>query len=64
MLGILVKNPSVFDHIKIKKLHPTFAAEISGVDFSKPLSSEVFQEVRAAIAKVSTQGPQHAIQAV
>lgn len=56
-----MKDPSVFDQVKIKKLHSTFAAEISGVDFLKPLSEAVFQEIRAAIAKVSTQRSQRAI---
>ncbi|TDZ16768.1 Alpha-ketoglutarate-dependent 2,4-dichlorophenoxyacetate dioxygenase [Colletotrichum orbiculare MAFF 240422] len=32
-------------------LHPTFAATVRGVDFSKPLSDDVFQQIQAAIAK-------------
>jgi len=37
----------------VRKLHPTFGAKISGVDFSSPLSDETFAEVLAAITKVS-----------
>ena len=44
-----------FKHIKITKLHPTFGAEVSGVDFSRPLSDEVFQETQGAMAKVRTE---------
>lgn len=43
-----------FSHISVKKLHPTFAAKISGVDFSSPLSDEVFQEVFQAVTEVSS----------
>ena len=49
----LTTEPS-FKHITIKELHPTFGAEISGIDFSKPVDDDVFQEVLAAITKVST----------
>lgn len=42
----------VFSHISVKPLHPTFAAEISGVDFKSSLSDEVFQEIYQAITKV------------
>lgn len=42
-----------FKLINIKELHPTFGAEISGVDFSKPVDDDVFQEVLAAITKVN-----------
>lgn len=41
-----------FDYITVKNLHPTFGAEISGVDFSKPLSNEVFGEIFTAAKKV------------
>jgi hypothetical protein len=37
-------NGITFSHISIKPLHPTFGAEISGVDFSSPLKVEVFEE--------------------
>lgn len=38
--------------LTIEPLHPTFTAEIRGVDFSKPLTEDVFQEIQAAITKV------------
>lgn len=41
-----------FTHIVITELHPTFGAEISGVDFSRPVDKDVFQEILAAISKV------------
>lgn len=44
-------NP-IFKLITIKELHPTFGAEIHGVDFSQPVEDAVFQEIMAAIAKV------------
>ncbi|OLN97801.1 Alpha-ketoglutarate-dependent 2,4-dichlorophenoxyacetate dioxygenase 1 [Colletotrichum chlorophyti] len=37
--------------LSINPLHPTFAAEVRGVDFSKPLADEVLEEIRAAITK-------------
>ncbi|CAG8961598.1 hypothetical protein HYFRA_00006133 [Hymenoscyphus fraxineus] len=40
-----------FQHIRIKKLHPTFGAEVSGVDFSKEIPSEVFDEILEALIK-------------
>ncbi|KAL5364960.1 hypothetical protein BJX96DRAFT_179420 [Aspergillus floccosus] len=40
-----------FSLISVKPLHPTFAAEISGVDFSSPLSDEVFKEIYEAVTK-------------
>lgn len=49
----LATNGSSFKHITVKSLHPTFGAEISGVDFSKPVADEVFDEIRAAARKVS-----------
>lgn len=41
-----------FSHISAKPLHPTFGAEISGVDFSSPVSEQVFAEIYQAITKV------------
>jgi hypothetical protein len=35
------------------ELHPTFAAEVYGVDFSQDVSPEDFNEVYKAITKVS-----------
>ena len=37
--------------IDCRPLHPTFGAEISGVDFSKPLSDETFDQIQAALGK-------------
>lgn len=47
-----VSQRTDFHYIAIKELHPTFGAEISGVDFSKPVTKEVFAEILAAINKV------------
>lgn len=47
----IAKEP-VFNLITVKELHPTFGAEISGVDFSKEVPDDVFQEILAAITKV------------
>jgi alpha-ketoglutarate-dependent 2,4-dichlorophenoxyacetate dioxygenase len=41
-----------FKHITITKLHPTFGAEISGVDFSRPVEGEIFQDILTAITQV------------
>ena len=38
--------------ITIKELHPTFAAEVHGVDFEN-LTDEQFDEIYQAITKVS-----------
>jgi alpha-ketoglutarate-dependent taurine dioxygenase len=43
-----------FHHISVKPLHPTFGAEISGVDISVPLAGEIWSEIRQAVTKVST----------
>ncbi|KAJ5786611.1 uncharacterized protein N7503_011823 [Penicillium pulvis] len=40
-----------FSHISVKPLHPTFTAEVSGVDFSSPIPDDVFSEVLAALTK-------------
>lgn len=45
-------NGSTLSHITVNKLHPTFGAEISGVDFSAPVTDEVFKEILATISKV------------
>ena len=44
--------PGRTETITITKLHPTFGAEISGVNFSQPLSEDVLQELKSASAKV------------
>jgi len=54
MPGLIEQQPeTAFKQISVQNLHPTFGAQISGVDFSSPLSDEVFAEVLAAITKVS-----------
>jgi alpha-ketoglutarate-dependent 2,4-dichlorophenoxyacetate dioxygenase len=40
-----------FKTISVKELHPTFGAEIQGVEFPDP-SEEQFEEILAAMAKV------------
>ena len=40
-----------FDTITVKELHPTFAAEIGGVNF-EDISDKQFSEIQAALAKV------------
>jgi alpha-ketoglutarate-dependent 2,4-dichlorophenoxyacetate dioxygenase len=44
---------SGFDYIRVKPLAPTFGAEVTGVDFSKPVPSKVFAEIHRAITQVS-----------
>lgn len=52
MPGILKdEEEQPFETIRVKQLHPTFAAEISGVDFEN-LSEEQFSDILAAMAKV------------
>jgi alpha-ketoglutarate-dependent 2,4-dichlorophenoxyacetate dioxygenase len=50
MPSLIQETP--FKTITIKELHPTFGAEVQGVNFAQ-LSDEQFQEVQAALAKVS-----------
>ncbi len=58
MPGLLESTDnSDFKIVKIEKLHETFGAQISGVDFSSPISDEVFHEILAAITKVNVQIP-------
>lgn len=42
-----------FSKLQITELHPTFVAEIEGVDFTQPIPDDVFAEILAASAKVS-----------
>jgi hypothetical protein len=42
-----------FKHIQVKELHPTFGAEVYGVDFSKPVPEDVFSEIYKTITRVS-----------
>lgn len=41
-----------YKHIQVKELHPTFGAEVFGVDFSQPVPDDVFEDILAAITKV------------
>jgi hypothetical protein len=50
-----------FKHIQVKELHPTFGAEVYGVDFSKPVPEDVFSELYKAITKVSMHNPRVSI---
>lgn len=50
MPGIIQKEPSP-EGLTIKELHPTFGAEIEGVDFEN-LSEAQFAEIKSAMAKV------------
>lgn len=52
----LIQQPH-FKTITVKELHPSFGAEIQGVDFDN-LSDEQFDELKAALAKVSNSSPQ------
>ena len=40
-----------FKTFRVKELHPSFGAEIEGVDFPNP-SEEQFREILAAMSKV------------
>lgn len=38
--------------LKVTPLHPTFAAELSGVDFTKPVPPETYAEIRKIVDQV------------
>lgn len=40
--------------IEFIPLHPTFAAEVKGVDFSQPIPDDTFTQIQAGIAKART----------
>jgi len=40
-----------FKTLSIKELHPTFGAEVSGVDFSQNIPDDVFEEILKAMAQ-------------
>ncbi|OGE50855.1 hypothetical protein PENARI_c015G08795 [Penicillium arizonense] len=46
-----VTNGTAFSHISVNPLHPTFGAEIGGVDFSSPLSDAAFNDIYEAVTK-------------
>lgn len=37
--------------VSVVELHPTFAAEVQGVDFSQDISPDVFDQIYAAITQ-------------
>lgn len=39
--------------LRINRLHPTFGAEIEGIDFSNPISDEQLTEIKDTITQVS-----------
>ena len=39
-------------NLKVTPLHPTFACELEGVDWSKDVSPELYQEIREVVDKV------------
>ena len=49
-----IDDPKDFRHIRIKELHPTFGAEIEGVDLAQDIPDDFFTEILAASAKVSS----------
>jgi hypothetical protein len=40
-------------NLHVTPLHPTFACTLEGVDWSKPISPELYQEIRSLVDKVS-----------
>jgi alpha-ketoglutarate-dependent 2,4-dichlorophenoxyacetate dioxygenase len=53
----LLQEPQ-FKHLTINEIGATFAAEIEGVDFSRDVPQEVFDEILKAITKVKFLFPQ------
>ena len=51
-MSVVLRNDDWFKHLKNDEQHPTFAAEIEGVDFSKDISNDVFAEILAASERV------------
>jgi alpha-ketoglutarate-dependent 2,4-dichlorophenoxyacetate dioxygenase len=49
MTGVITRD--TYSTMAIKELHPTFAAEVQGVNF-QDLSEQQFQEILSALAKV------------
>jgi hypothetical protein len=50
MPGLIDKQ---LDRLKVIEVHPKYGAEISGLDFSKPIADNVFEQVLAASAKIT-----------
>jgi alpha-ketoglutarate-dependent 2,4-dichlorophenoxyacetate dioxygenase len=51
-LTAIMPHAEPYKHIQVKELHPTFGAEVFGVDFSQPVPDDVFDDILAAITKV------------
>lgn len=41
-----------FKIVRVRKIHPSFGAQVEGVGFCRPISTELFAEILTAIAKV------------
>lgn len=52
MPGLLKSEESEKNSLNILKLHPSFAAEILGLDLSTPPSEATFTQIISAVAKV------------
>jgi hypothetical protein len=57
IIDLLLSNMALaqsynFKTLSIKELHPTFGAEVSGVDFSQNIPDDVFEEILKAMAQV------------
>lgn len=50
-LTVSAAMPHKEESLTVTELHPTFAAEVRGVDFSKPIPPDVFDEIHQAISK-------------
>lgn len=46
-----LQTSPILNHITTKKLHPTFGAEIIGVDFSQLVQKEDFEKILTAITQ-------------
>lgn len=42
-----------FQKIQVEELHPTYGAVLSGIDFTKPIDEDTFEEISTAAKKVS-----------
>jgi alpha-ketoglutarate-dependent taurine dioxygenase len=41
-----------YNYLTVKELHPTFGAEVCGINVAEPLSPETFEELRSVLTKV------------
>lgn len=44
---------NMFQHIKVCEFCPGFAAEVTGIDFSRPVDDEACDEIKQAVHQVS-----------